>query len=76
MVTLDMVGLLINQSINKDLTSGSSPEGDVRDVPSGICNYKQFEPPEHTGKNINRRENEYKTVQVHCPRQVSLYKQT
>src|ERR1700730_13210558 len=28
------------QSINEDLTSGSSPEGDVRDVPGGICNYR------------------------------------
>ena len=32
----------INQSINEDLTSGSSPEGDVRDVPFRICNYKQI----------------------------------
>ena len=45
----------INQSINEDLTSGSLPEGDVRDVPSGTCSYKQFKPPEHTCKNIDRR---------------------
>ena len=32
----------INQSINEDLTSGSSPEGDVRDVSSGLCNYRHF----------------------------------
>ena len=67
---------MINQSINEDLTSGSSPEGDVRDVPSGICSYKLFKPPEHTCKNIDRRESEIKTVQVHCPRQASLYKQS
>ena len=50
----------INQSINEDLTSGSSPEGDVRDVPSGICNYKLFKPPEHTCENIGRRDSEIK----------------
>src|SRR5438132_7954117 len=48
------------QSINEDLTSGSSREGDVRDVPSGICNYKLFKSPEHTCKNIGRRESEIK----------------
>ena len=48
----------INQSINEDLTSGSSPEGDVRDVSSGKCNYKQLKPPEHTCICIDRRESE------------------
>ena len=31
----------INQSINENLTSGSSPEGDVRDVSNSIYNYRQ-----------------------------------
>src|SRR5690349_18301229 len=30
------------QSINEDLTSDFSTEGDVRDVPSGIYNHRQF----------------------------------
>src|ERR1700730_13067068 len=31
----------INQSINEDLTSGSSPKGDVRNVSNSIYNYRQ-----------------------------------
>ena len=48
----------INQSINEDLTSGSSPEGDVRDILRGICNYKQFRPPERTRICIDRKGSE------------------
>ena len=48
----------INQSINEDFTSGSSPEDDVRDVSRGICIYKQFRPPKHTSVCIDRRESE------------------
>jgi len=48
----------INQSINEDLMSGSSPEGDVRDVSSGLRTNKQFRPPEHTCIYVYRRESE------------------
>ena len=48
----------INQSINEDLMSGSSPEGDVWDVSSGKCNYKQLKLPEHNCVCIDRRESE------------------
>ena len=64
------VCVCLNQSINEDLTSGSSPEGDVRDVTRGICSYKLFKPPEHTCKNINRRESEKQGRSIAQGRQV------
>ena len=35
--TMDTNRILFNEDFNKDFTSDSSPEGDVRDVSSGIC---------------------------------------